>query len=466
MVRYHFVLLATAALIANSNSISASTTSTLESIGSPTGVRLLTTKQNDVPTKRLLRAYGTTSDDNEERGNVMGLVPAGTSKLDDLVTSATLKTYEFLVKDLKLGDDLVTSVRSPQLLELSKFVKNNNRPASHISSVAPLSEKYGHDAVARALVKLERDADTHPELKIMVKQLRNEQLNDWRKNGESVGGVFKLLKLKDDGYEALHRHKFQALEDYIPTGRARRRSRMKAIDLETALLGKWRSEDLPVRGVWDRLKFSNSVHDALRSEKLKLLFKYISQYYPNGETVVLEMFTTKYGEDAVAKALVLAKRDAATKDIATKMQRQQLEGWLANRKTGDDVFKLLNIKDGIDHPKMEILAEFTKLFNVNKNPQDKAEMFTVLRKGFGDDGKFALMLTKAQKSRDTLVADIAKLYRKELFKQWFQYGIDPKTLHAKFRDANEREEVVTRYAAYYDKMTNPQVYTFNDPRRS
>ncbi|ETM32340.1 hypothetical protein L914_20236, partial [Phytophthora nicotianae] len=427
----------------------------------------------------------------------MGLVPAGTSKLDDLVTSATLKTYEFLVKDLKLGDDLVTSVRSPQLLELSKFVKNNNRPASHISSVAPLSEKYGHDAVARALVKLERDADTHPELKIMVKQLRNEQLNDWRKNGESVGGVFKLLKLKDDGYEALHRHKFQALEDYIPvfnqgkstettllqvltqafgdesnlvrlieTGRARRRSRMKAIDLETALLGKWRSEDLPVRGVWDRLKFSNSVHDALRSEKLNLLFKYISQYYPNGETVVLEMFTTKYGEDAVAKALVLAKRDAATKDIATKMQRQQLEGWLANRKTGDDVFKLLNIKDGIDHPKMEILAEFTKLFNVNKNPQDKAEMFTVLRKGFGDDGKFALMLTKAQKSRDTLVADIAKLYRKELFKQWFQYGIDPKTLHAKFRDANEREEVVTRYAAYYDKMTNPQVYTFNDPRRS
>ncbi|KAG3115451.1 hypothetical protein PI124_g8022 [Phytophthora idaei] len=73
--------------------------------------------------------------------------------------------------------------------------------------------------------------------------------------------------------------------------------------------------------------------------------KYISKYYPDNEMSVLERFTTKYGEVAVAKALELAKANAATKEFATKLQAQQLEGWLASQKSADDVFKLLKVKE-------------------------------------------------------------------------------------------------------------------------
>ncbi|KAG6952366.1 hypothetical protein JG687_00013044 [Phytophthora cactorum] len=76
----------------------------------PAIIRLLTSSHNEVPTKRLLRAHGTTNDDNEERVNIGGLIQAGTSRLDDLATSAKLETYELLVKNLQLGDDFVASL--------------------------------------------------------------------------------------------------------------------------------------------------------------------------------------------------------------------------------------------------------------------------------------------------------------------------------------------------------------------
>ncbi|KAF1772575.1 hypothetical protein GQ600_24395 [Phytophthora cactorum] len=122
----------------------------------------------------------------------------------------------------------------------------------------------------------------------------------------------------------------------------------KANELETALLTKWRSDNLPLMSVWSRLKFSDNVDEALSSGKLSMFSKYVSSNYPNSEKSVLERFTTKYGEVAVAKALVKAKKNEAMKDFATKLQAWQLEGWLASQKSADDVFTLLKIKeDGI-----------------------------------------------------------------------------------------------------------------------
>ncbi|KUF87961.1 Bzip transcription factor [Phytophthora nicotianae] len=100
--------------------------------------------------------------------------------------------------------------------------------------------------------------------------------------------------------------------------------------------------------VWSRLKFSDNVDNALSSGKLGMFSKYIAKYYPNNVKSVLERFTVKYGEDAVAKALVTATNKGTMKDFASKLQTQQLEGWLARQKSAGDVFNLLKIKeDGV-----------------------------------------------------------------------------------------------------------------------
>ncbi|RAW24397.1 hypothetical protein PC110_g19180 [Phytophthora cactorum] len=225
----------------------------------------------------------------------------------------------------------------------------------------------------------------------------------------------------------------------------------RANEVETALLAKWRSDNLPLSSVWERLKFNNYADDALSSGKLSMFSKYISKYYPDNEMPVLERFTTKYREVAVAKALELAKANAATKEFATKLQAQQLEGWLANQKSAVDVFKLLKVKeDGtlfMFSPKLEILTEYIKLFNSNKNPQDQAYMIRVVSNGFGGDGDL----------------------HNTLFKVWFRSKIEPRNIYPKFLNAEEgdlEKKIVTQYAEYYDAKTIPQVYTFNQPRRS
>ncbi|KAG3158177.1 hypothetical protein PI126_g7977 [Phytophthora idaei] len=440
---------------------------------------LLTANHNGVPTKRLLRDYGTTNADNEERVGLAGLIQAGTSKL---------------------GDDLVASLRSSQLEKLNEFVtkfNHNKNLENQVSLIAPLSAKYGDDAVARTLVELERNADTlTPTMTNLVKKLRSEQLTDWLKNGKSVDDVFNLLKLKDDGFKLLHNRKFQVLEDYITmfnreksadetlvkvlaTGfdgdgnlvalleRAKTsvRSFNKANELETALLTKWRSDNLPLMSVWSQLKFSDDVDEALSSGKLSMFSKYVSSNYPNSEKSVLEQFTTKYGEVAVAKALVKAKKNVAMKDFATKLQAWQLEGWLASQKSADDVFNLLKIEeDGIEFMKnrnFDILGEYIKLFNSNKSPTEQTNMFRVVRNGFGGDGVLARMVTTAMKTRDRTIIATATEFEEALFQRWSRSNIKPEDVYTKILDSKEgnlEKAIVARYTEYYDEL-NPQVYT-------
>ncbi|ETN03974.1 hypothetical protein PPTG_15339 [Phytophthora nicotianae INRA-310] len=198
--------------------------------------------------------------------------------------------------------------------------------------------------------------------------------------------------------------------------------------------------------VWSRLKFSDNVDNALSSGKLGMFSKYIAKYYPNNVKSVLERFTVKYGEDAVAKALVTATNKGTMKDFASKLQTQQLEGCR----------------------KVIVLSKYVNLFN-GKNPQDKTQLFSVMKNGFGGDGGLARMVTAARRVGDPEIELTAKQYQKGLFKQWFAGDIKPENVYAKFLNGKEghmEKAIVAQYKAHYDKQMNPQVYTFNDPRRS
>ncbi|EEY63408.1 RXLR effector family, putative [Phytophthora infestans T30-4] len=326
-------------------------------------------------------------------------------------------------------------------------------------------------------------------LKSLVQQLKSEQRMVWITQGRSVDDVFNLLKLNDDGLNVLRSRKFEVLEDYVTKlnhgqsvdetlvkvltkhmdgednlvrlldqAKWSTRSLDKANHLETALLTKWQNEKLLPMSVWSRLKFSDNVDDALDSRKLNMFSNYISKYFPDNEMSVLERFTAKYGEVSAAKALITAKRKTATQEFATKLQAQQLEGWMAKIK--DDGVKAMKSR------KLDVLSEYITLSNANKRPQDKTHLFRVVRKGFGD-GDLARVLATAQATTDPQVIANANKYQNQLFKRWFQGSVEPKDVYTTFlsgKTGGLETVIATRYADFYHKR-QPKVHIFNDPRR-
>ncbi|POM76654.1 RxLR effector family [Phytophthora palmivora] len=159
------------------------------------------------------------------------------------------------------------------------------------------------------------------------------------------------------------------------------------------LLGKEKS----ALDVLDKLELNTGVIAALANPKLKILDRYVNMLnnkYPEKQVSLLGILTARYDEIDLAVALALAKYFENSKPIAMKLQRQQLQGWLNAQKSVDDVFSLLKIKeDGVRsmlNRKLETMDEYIKLFN-SKNPQQKTDLLTVIKDGFGGEDKFAIL---------------------------------------------------------------------------
>ncbi|ETK71967.1 hypothetical protein F442_21299 [Phytophthora nicotianae P10297] len=447
----------------------------------------------------------------DERTTVGGLVQAGKSRVNDLITSAKLQKYKFLVRNLPLGDDFLASLKSSKFKKLNKFVAKFNRDKdlkSQISLVTPLTAKYGDDVVAKTLIELEKREFMTPELAKLVKQLRGEQLTDWLRNGNSIDDVFSLLKLSDDGYEAFRNGKLQVLEDFITlhnreksvdeallkamiTGfdgesnlvsllakaEANPLTKAKATELETALLTKWRNDNMPPLSVWSRLKLTDDLDEVLSSGKLNMFFKYMSENYPNSERSVLERLTAKYGEGSVAQALATAKESEITREVATKLQNQQIEVWLLSQKSTGDVFKLLNVKSDdvfTQSTKLGTLSEYISVLNIKRRHGEKTSLFAVVREGFGGDGDLARVVFRVlQEPNSFSVLNTAYAYRKMLFKRWMKEAkLDPNNAFEWLFNVKEtaagplEKRIVARYTTYYNnKQGIGPLYTFKDPRR-
>ncbi|KAI9991445.1 hypothetical protein PInf_019126 [Phytophthora infestans] len=189
----------------------------------------------------------------------------------------------------------------------------------------------------------------------------------------------------------------------------------------------------------------NDSHATRRDVTIVVLISYASKLlslkcvdivntkYPEKKMSVLGMLTAKYGEVAVAKELVTAKRFALSKDIATKLQTEQLRGWLNGEKPAKDVFTLLKIVDDdvafAISPKLETLDEYIKLLNA-KSPQHKTDLFKTLRDGFGGEDKFAVVVSKAVANAPTASKEALE-FQEMMFKRWVASDYDPMTVLTK-----------------------------------
>ncbi|KAF4133683.1 hypothetical protein GN958_ATG17020 [Phytophthora infestans] len=156
----------------------------------------------------------------------------------------------------------------------------------------------------------------------------------------------------------------------------------------------------------------------------------VKNKYPEKKVSVLGVLSTKYDEVAAAKGLVTAKRAANSKDLATKLQADQLSGWLNSEKSVKDVFRLLRITDtgvlSAKSRKLETLDEYIKRFN-EKNSQHQTDLFRALRGSFGGEDKLAVVVSRAM----SFSPEEAFKIRQKLFERWIKKEYDPASVLTK-----------------------------------
>ncbi|KAG3113367.1 hypothetical protein PI124_g5703 [Phytophthora idaei] len=237
-----------------------------------------------------------------------------------------------------LGDSVESAFTSSKLGTLNRYIAKFNKktPGRPISLIGIFTERYGDDAVVKALVSAEKNVDSSPEV---AKQLRAEQHSAWLDSDKSVDDVFKQLKIADEyeGPTRLDLPKLKLLDDYVAKFNRERdghetfldtlkrgfggeskfvsllarakddaRTVNMAKELERGLLEQWEQEKLgPARVMKRLLQLDNDADQALSSSRLETFDKYITQFNkndPDSEVTLVGMLTSKYGEIDVAVA--------------------------------------------------------------------------------------------------------------------------------------------------------------------
>lgn len=202
----------------------------------------------------------------------------------------------------------------------------------------------------------------------------------------------------------------------------------------------------------------------LSNPNLETVMKYISEFNkenPGHKFSLTGMFTARYGDAAVTKAILVGKLDNFNA-IATNPQTQQLKGWLDSEKSVDHVFKILALSGddslSLMGHKLEMLGEYIKLFN-SKNPQEKTHLFWALSKGSDGEGAFINLVLRMMAIPST--TSYGNKYQKELFHQWKKSDMDPAIVRREvFGKAGENNQakvelIISRYGTFYNKAAAP-----------
>ncbi|KAF4149897.1 hypothetical protein GN958_ATG00836 [Phytophthora infestans] len=260
---------------------------------------------------------------------------------------------------------------------------------------------YGYEALAKALLTAESRAKSTP-----ITVLRNEQMTRWLTGGKTGDDIVKLLKISDD-HMMLTGKKNQILDDYIKAGGEEKmwtllqaaktdpRAKDKAKQMETSLMEKWVDEgQLPANVFqWLQLHKTNSGFNSNNLNKFADYVDVFNQKNSGHPNSVLSIYKNAYGDALLAENLMAAMSKTSARDIAKKLQEEQVVTWSKSSKSADDVINLLKIgttdAEAITRRNLAALQKFNQL----KGGDD--DLIKALTKHFPSKDNLATILEKA-----------------------------------------------------------------------
>ncbi|KAK1941069.1 hypothetical protein P3T76_007775 [Phytophthora citrophthora] len=365
-----------------------------------------------------------------------------TTKLDDIVDAAKFKRLKLQWSIQHLDKDLPKLLKSSQMEKLAEF-NLNRAPSKQVSLIGRLTAKYGDDIVARALVSVERSTSDNPALLAMARQIREDQIANWLKNGETVPGVVSKLKFVDD--ESIFRSKaLGVLEDFIKEYNKAKHGDETLLKTLTTVYGD--ESELVAMVSKARTAFPYAQINPRSVEKANYIEDQLIGMWKHEKLSDFRVMSKLQFSDDINEARDVAKNTVASFDVAIPLQRKQLDDWLGNGYSIRKVFSILKFKEVDDFAsKLDVLDQYTKLLKA-KNLDDTTDIFKVLMKGLsGNEDKLAIALSKP-------LSGEAKGYQALLFKEWFAKDFDPMNVVVKVFKIPEAD-----VAAGYSKEVAPTV---------
>ncbi|GMF33547.1 unnamed protein product [Phytophthora fragariaefolia] len=338
-------------------------------INSPAFNPSLIAAHHDVSAQRLLRVHYTgEAKNNEERG-----ISTFVEKAKSILSSSKIseKTLERWVRNKKSPGKALIRLKlhktggklfeNPQFNTWVAIVKRTNPHNPEAAMMSALMGRYSDDVLSQAIIA----AKKVPGTKDLASKLQIEQTVAWLKKGKSSDDVFNLLQLKTAGKQIFDNPQFTVWTKYVDDLSKNDADKADLTMLST--LGAHYSDDVITKMIQRAKKVPSTESIAMKLEnaqpqywlsknktpldafttfglkadeslltnvKLNLWVKYLDDFNtknPKQKTTMVQIFTTKYGEEGLSQMLKKAKEVGTTEKMAFDLQKAQLVRWTANK---------------------------------------------------------------------------------------------------------------------------------------
>ncbi|GMF31398.1 unnamed protein product [Phytophthora lilii] len=204
----------------------------------------------------------------------------------------------------------------------------------------------------------------------------------------------------------------------------------KADDLLTKKrLERWMIEGQSPAEVFARLKLNKAGDQLFETTKITKWVDYVDEFnqkHPAQAMPTVTTLITHYGDETISKMLIAAQKVESTKNLASKLQMEQMRLWLSDGKTPNQVFELIMLNTAgntlFESSQLTVWLKYVEEFN-SKYPQQATAPISVLTRVYGDDA-LSMMIEAAKKVEST--ADIATKLQAEQTRRWLvkEYSVD------------------------------------------
>ncbi|OWY96194.1 RxLR effector protein [Phytophthora megakarya] len=344
------------------------------------------------------------------------------------------------------------------------------------------------------LAKMITSAEKVPKMKELATSLQAQQRQVWLSADESADAVFKLLRLDEAGTDLFKSPQFSTWISYVDAFNTKNPKETASIfatvtrtyddaalskmleaaskvpkteiiatnlksQLQTKRIQAWVTSGTSVDDVFKVLKLDRTGTNLFKNSQITTWTSYVDAFnknFPDEAISVVSKLSKSYDDATLSGMLEAAKAVPGTKKIASYLQGQQNQIWLAEGKTADDIFKLLKLHEpsleNLIDPRLSAWNSFTRAYNMAVDPGKEASLVGTMTTYYTELG-LAQLLEAGKKIPQT--EKVAKDLQVAQFTRWLNEGKKKDDLITvlKLGDdwSNDADAVIyTLYGRFYD----------------
>lgn len=193
-------------------------------------------------------------------------------------------------------------------------------------------------------------------------------------------------------------------------------------------LDAWLTNGKSADDVFKLLTLDKAADGLLANPQLNDWISYMNLFNeanPAKRTTVIATLTRHFGDEGLARIIEAAKQAPTTAALAKRMQTEQIQRWLVDKKTPEDVFSLLKLDDVelrlFEQPQIVTWAKYLDDFK-KANPTSETTLLLFLNSRY-DDSDLVSMLIAAKNVPQT--EKLAIRIQAEMTALWLKETVEP-----------------------------------------